>query len=145
MMPYLRNAFPAPQRRPDGFDEGFWEAARQHRLAVQRCLECGHSQFPPEAICKRCQAKNLRWEDISPSGSIYSFVRVWHPTNPVVAECVPYLAGVIDVGLPGVRFVGNILGDPNQNLHIGARVETAFEDDTERRVTLIHWKVVDLA
>lgn len=139
---YLRNAFPAPKERPDGVDKGYWDAAREHRLVIQRCLECGHAQFPPEVICQRCQTRNVTWEDIPPSGTIYSFVRVWHPTNLVVSERVPYLAGVIDVGIPGVRFVGNILGDPNQDLQIGGRVAPVFEHDEERDVTLIQWEIV---
>ncbi len=138
--PYLLNAFPAPRERPDGVDKEYWEAARQNRLVIQRCVECGHAQFPPEIICQRCQKRNLTWEDVPPSGNIYSFVRVWHPTNPVVAERVPYVAGVIDVGIPGVRFVGNILGDPHQPLQIGDRVTPVFEHDQERDVTLIQWE-----
>ena len=45
---YLPAGLPAPA--PNGVDDGFWEAARRHEIAVQRFDSCGHMQFPPEEI-----------------------------------------------------------------------------------------------
>jgi uncharacterized OB-fold protein len=37
--------------------------------------------------------------------------------------------------------VGNLLGDPEQEVHIGAEVEAVFEDHPEHEFTLIQWRV----
>ena len=56
----------------------------------------------------------------------------------------PYV--VVLVELPdagGVRMVGNLLGDPQQEVKIGAAVEAVFEphDDAKPPFTLVQWKL----
>jgi len=43
-----------------------------------------------------------------------------------------------------VRMVGNLLGDPKQEVTIGAPVEAVFEphDDANPPFTLVQWRVV---
>ena len=55
----------------------------------------------------------------------------------------PYI--VVLVELPeagGVRMVGNLLGDPMQEVRIGAEVEAAFEhhDEADPPYTLVQWR-----
>jgi uncharacterized OB-fold protein len=42
-----------------------------------------------------------------------------------------------------VRMVGNLLGDPQQDVRIGADVEAVFEphDDANPPFTLVQWKL----
>jgi uncharacterized OB-fold protein len=52
---------------------------------------------------------------------------------------------VVLVELPhagGVRMVGNLLGDPRQEVPIGAPVDAVFEphDDATPPFTLVHWR-----
>ena len=44
----------------------------------------------------------------------------------------------------GARMVGNLLGDPRQDVEIGARVQAVFEhhQDDDPAHTLVHWEVV---
>ena len=46
-----------------------------------------------------------------------------------------------------VRMLGNLLGDPQQDVRIGADVEAVFEphDDAEPPFTLVQWKTVEVA
>jgi uncharacterized OB-fold protein len=136
---YLGEAYPLPAARADGLDAGFWQAARERRLVVQRCSTCGEVQFPPEVVCRQCQSADLDWVDVRPSGHIFSYVRVWHAGSPAAAARVPYLVAVVDV-IPGkVRFVGNLLGDPHEEITIGTAVHPEFEDHDD--ITLIQWRV----
>lgn len=142
-VPYLNNAFPVPAVPTDGFEEGFYRAAREGRLTVQRCAACGGSQFPPEIVCRVCQSDELSWVEIEPVGTVFSHVRVWHPVSPEAAQQVPFVIGVIDVGLPGARFVGNILGDPLREIEIGAPVKATFEQHDDHDVALVQWTLLD--
>ena len=139
-VPYLSGALSLPQARPDGVDQPFWDAAREHRLVVQRCDACGNTQFPPEVVCTACQSRDLSWEELAPTGTLTSFTRVWHPVVPALADQIPYLVGVVEVA-PGARMIGNILGDPHRtDLAFDMRMEAVFEDHGEAEVTLIQWR-----
>jgi uncharacterized OB-fold protein len=41
-----------------------------------------------------------------------------------------------------VRMVGNLLGDPKQEVRIGAEVEAVYEDHPDHKFTLIQWQTV---
>jgi uncharacterized OB-fold protein len=126
---YLPEGLPRPVPQPDGLDAPFWEGTRAHELRVQRCRQCRAWQWGPEWICHACLGDDVGWERVSGRGLVYSWERVWHPVHPSLRELGPYL--VVLVELPeanGVRMVGNLLGDPLQDVPIGAPVEAVFED-----------------
>lgn len=130
---------PAPAR--DGLDREFWDAAKRHALAIQKCRACGGFQHPAEWVCWRCHSEDLGWEEVAPRGRVYSWERIWHPFHPALEGHVPYL--VVLVELPqadGVRLIGNLAGDPMQAVEIGAEVEALFEDHVEG-FTLVQWRV----
>ncbi len=139
---YLPSGAPIPRPTPDGLDRGFWEAAAQHEVAVQRCNKCGTIQFPPEWLCHKCQSLDMGWQRLSGRGQIYSWERVWHPVHPAFKAACPYLVLVVQLAdANGARMVGNLLGDPKQDVRIGAEVEAVFEDHPEQEFTLIQWKL----
>lgn len=140
---YLAGLFATPAADEGSPDATYLALCREHRIAVQECPDCGRSQFPPELICRHCQSDRVDWVDIEPRGVVFSWTRVWHPSTPAVSEKVPYLVAVVEVGRPGARFVGNILGDPLQEVRIGDAVTTTFEDDAEAGVTLIQWTLAN--
>ena len=138
---YMPAGMPLPAPMPDGLDAPFWEGARQHRLLVQRCHACGTFQFGPEWICHRCRSADVGWHACSGRGKVYACERVWHPVHPALKERVPYL--VVLVELPdadNVRMVGNLLGDPQQEVRIGDDVEVVWEEHED--VTLPQWRLV---
>ena len=38
----------------DIFMDPFWAAAREKRLAMPACDDCGHVHFPPGPVCPKC-------------------------------------------------------------------------------------------
>lgn len=141
---YLNPGIPAPMPMGDGLDKAYWEGLAQEKLVLQKCGDCHHWQWGPEWICHQCLSFNIGWEETPPKGRIHSWERNWHPAHPAVKEQGPYL--VILVELPGadnVRVVGNLLGDPMQDVPIGAEVEGVFEHhrDAEPPFTLLQWKL----
>jgi uncharacterized OB-fold protein len=76
-------------------------------------------------------------------GQIYSWERAWHPVHPALKDAGPYV--VVLVELPhagGIRMIGNLLGDPHQEVRIGAAVEAVFEhhETGPTPYTLVQWK-----
>ena len=140
--PYLPSGLAIPRPTPDGLDRGFWQAAARHEVAVQRCNKCETLQFPPEFLCYKCYSLDLDWQVLSGRGQIFSWERVWHPVHPGLKSSCPYLVVVVQLAdADGARMVGNLLGDPKQEVRIGVEVEAVFEDHPEHEFTLIQWQL----
>jgi hypothetical protein len=130
--------------RPDGVDAPYWEGTRAHELRVQACNACGGFQWGPEQICHRCLSFDLAYRTVEPRGRIYSWERVWHPVHPALRNAVPYVVLLVELPHAGeVRMVGNLVGDPRQDVRIGAPVEAVFEDHeaAEPPYTLVQWRI----
>jgi uncharacterized OB-fold protein len=143
-MTYLPPGLPIPTVEDGGLDAPFWEGARDHRLMVQHCDHCQTFQWGPEWICHACHADNVAWTQIEGKGRIYSWERVWHPTSPAMAEKVPYLIVLVELPHAGnIRMLGNLLGDPKQEVPFGAEVEAVFEDHAtpSGKYTLVQWRI----
>jgi uncharacterized OB-fold protein len=139
--PYLKPglAKPAPTV---GLDAPFWEGLRQEKLLVQRCAACRGWQWGPEFVCHRCHSFDLAYEETPAEGVIYSHQRVWHPVHPALAEQGPYIVVLVRLlQADHVRLVGNLLGEPDQRLEIGAEVAGVFEHHNEEDPphTLLQW------
>lgn len=140
---YLPPGLPGPAPDAEGLSAPFWAGLRQGRLLVQRCAHCGSWQFGPEWICHRCLAFDPAWTEVEPAGRIYSWERVWHPVHPALQAHGPYLAVLVE--LPhagGIRMLGNLLGDPMQDVRIGGAVQGVFEphDEAAPPYTLLQWR-----
>ncbi|MGI8927613.1 MAG: Zn-ribbon domain-containing OB-fold protein [Tepidiformaceae bacterium] len=140
---YLPEGLPAPAPAPDGLGAEYWEAARRHELMVQRCNACRTFQWGPEWICHNCHSFDLGYEGVEARGRIFSWERCWYPVHPKLADGVPYVVVLVELPQAGnVRMVGNLIGDPRQEVPIGAEVEAVFEDhDAAEPFTLIHWRL----
>ncbi len=144
MASYLPEGLPAPAPLPDGLDAPYWEGTREHELRVQECNACGTCQWGPEWICHKCLSLDLGWKTLEPSGRIYSWERVWHPVHPALKDGVPYVVVLVELPQAGdVRMIGNLLGDAEQPVPIGAEVEPVFEDhdDVDTPYTLVQWRI----
>jgi uncharacterized OB-fold protein len=141
---YLPMGLPIPEAEPDGLSAPYWAGLRQNRLLVQRCRHCLTWQFGPEWICHRCHAFDPEWTEVEPRGQIFSWERVWHPSRAVLRQYGPYLAVLVEIPhAGGVRMVGNLLGDPTQDVVIGADVEGVFEHHvaSDSGYSLLQWRV----
>lgn len=87
---------------------------------MQRCAHCQAWQFGPEWICHACLQFDPAWVEVF-VGLIFSWERIWHPAHPALKDHGAYLAVVVELPHAGrVRMVGNLLGDPLQQVHIRA-------------------------
>jgi uncharacterized OB-fold protein len=143
---YLPPVLGFPQPLDTGLDAPYHRGLREHRLVLQRCASCRAWQWPPEVICHCCRGFDLTWEEpASPGGEIFTWTRVWHAARDGLQQSVPYVVVVVELAAAGgARLIGNLLGDPLQDVRAGMRVEPVFEDhaDVDAPFTLLHWRSV---
>jgi uncharacterized OB-fold protein len=143
-MTYLPAGLPAPVTEGDGLDLPYWEGTRQRVLKVQRCGACNTWQWGPEWLCHHCRSWDMRWVEVAGRGRIWTWTRCWHPVHPALRDHGPYIAVLVELPHAGnIRMLGNLLGDPHQEVTIGATVEAVFEphDDAPAPYTLVQWRI----
>jgi uncharacterized OB-fold protein len=140
---YLRPGLPVPVPENDALDAPYWEGTRRGELMVQRCKACDTWQWGPEWICHKCLSFELDWETVDGRGTIYSWERVWHPVHPALKDAGAYVVVLVELPHAGnIRMLGNLIGDPHQDVKIGAPVAAVFEphDAAKPPYTLVHWR-----
>ena len=124
MMNFAADGRPLP--RPTSTTRPFFDAAREHRLELQRCPRDGFFYYP-RSHCPGCWGTDWRWEPLSGRGEVYAFTvdRVGH--DPALASQVPFAVAIVQLD-EGPRMTANISGCDPGDVHVGMRVEAAFED-----------------
>lgn len=106
----------------DPFAWPFWQAAREHRLVVQRCRDCGRHQFHPRPFCLGCEKTDLAWVEAAGTGEIYAITTVRVPNLPHLDP--PYQVALVDLD-EGVRLLTGVSGD---GCRIGARARVVWRE-----------------
>ena len=115
----------AHPRSPE-FD-GFFEHAQHGRLAFPRCDACLCVHWYPMPICPHCQGTDIAWQPVTGRGEIFSFTRVHHAFDKSRRDALPYVVALIVFeDAPGVQFITNLIGSPQQDIAIGRPVEAVF-------------------
>lgn len=125
-----------PQRpRPaaDALTAPFWDAARAHRLVIQRCGACGTWQHPPQTRCHHCGASDrLAWTPVSGEARVVSWTRVKQGLVAGFDDALPYVVMVVElVEQPGLFLLSDLPeSDPRlaDCLRVGAPMAVAFDD-----------------
>ncbi|MEV0974326.1 bifunctional MaoC family dehydratase N-terminal/OB-fold nucleic acid binding domain-containing protein [Microtetraspora glauca] len=97
-------------------DNTFWfEAAREHRLVIQRCAACETLRHPPGPCCPECGS--FEWDTVQASGRghVYSFVVNHHPRHP--AFDFPMIVAVVELA-EGTRLITNLVGVTPEEVEI---------------------------
>jgi uncharacterized OB-fold protein len=111
-----------------GLTRPFWEAAREGRLVIQRCGECGHYNHPPRTACDACLSTSLAFEPVSGRGAVWSFTVMHQKSVAGFEDAVPYLTALVELEeQPLLLLVSNLPGADPATLRIGDRVHVAFE------------------
>lgn len=138
---YLDEGLPQPVA--DELDQPFWQGLKNGVICLQRCKACQKFQWGPEWICHRCHGDDLEFSEVAKTGKIYSYERVWHPVHPALSAQGPYLIVLVEMAeADNVRLVGNLLGNPHDEVTIGSNVEAVFEhhEAGDASFTLLQWQ-----
>jgi uncharacterized OB-fold protein len=115
---------PTPETRP------FWEAAKQRRLVIQACDDCGVRYFYPRPLCPACLSRRVRWIEASGRARLHTFVINHRPPRGFPADA-PLVIGIVELD-EGPRMMSHIVGvapDPAA-LRCDLPLEVVFEDLT---------------
>ena len=137
--------FPEGMTTPDPDDPingGYFAAAAEGRLVVQRCSDCGARQYPPELNCHACYGFEMDWEESAGTGSVWSWVEVVHPAHPALREFGPYMVALVELDdMPEIKVMGAVVDAPlGGAMAIGARVRVVFER-TSDDLTQPRWRM----
>jgi len=115
-----------PLPSPTPTSQPFFDAAREHRLLLQRCPRDGFF-FYPRTHCPGCLGTDWRWEEACGRGEVHAFTvdRVGH--DPTQAARIPLVIGVIELE-EGPRMTGNVLGCAPEDVSVGMPVAADYED-----------------
>lgn len=111
----------------DAVSAPYWEAARRHRLVLQRCGECAAYQFPPLPACRSCHSTAVAWVEVSGRGTVFTFT-VMHDTLIPGLEPPYVVALVAPEEAPALRITANILECSVAAVRIGMPVGVCFQD-----------------
>jgi uncharacterized OB-fold protein len=109
-----------PESRP------FWDAAKEGRLMIQRCDACGAAQHYPRPFCVSCWSDQVRWEEASGRGTLYTYSTVYVNDLPPFGDRLPYVAAAVDLE-EGPRLMTNIVGVDPSELRVGMAVQVDFQ------------------
>jgi len=108
---------------------GWWEAAAEHRLVVQRCTACGHVRHPPGPLCPRCRATTAQWWETPGTGRVYTYTVVRQAFIPALADKLPYVVVAVELdGTDGARLVSNLVDVEPDAVRVDMAVEVVWED-----------------
>ena len=102
----------------------FFDGAKEHKLLIQRCANCGTLRHPPRPSCANC--RSFEWEPLQASGrgTIYSFTVNHYPKVP--AFDYPLVVALVELE-EGTRLVANVTGITPETVAIGMPVVATFE------------------
>jgi uncharacterized OB-fold protein/acyl dehydratase len=103
----------------------FFDGAKEHKLLIQRCTNCGALRHPPRPACAVC--RSFDWDAVTASGrgTIYSYVVNHYPQVP--AFDYPLVVALVELE-EGTRLVANVAGITPDQVAIGMPVVAGFED-----------------
>jgi hypothetical protein len=106
----------------------FWDAAREGRLAIQRCGACRYYNHPPKEACDNCLSTDLAFEDVCGRGRVWSWTVMHQKSVAGFEDAVPYLTALVELDeQPMLLLVTNLPGATPGEFQIGDPVHVTFE------------------
>jgi uncharacterized OB-fold protein len=104
----------------------FWEAARDHKLVIQKCKDCDKYVFYPRIACPHCFSDELTWVQASGKGKIYTYSVVVSNAPSAFVQDMPYVIAVIRLD-EGVQMLSNVVDCNPEEVTCDMPVEVTFE------------------
>ncbi|MGE0385358.1 MAG: Zn-ribbon domain-containing OB-fold protein [Gammaproteobacteria bacterium] len=137
MSPSEAPARPLPEIEPE--TAPFWEAAREHRLVMQRCTDCGTYRYPPELGCYQCGSTKSQWQEVSGNATLQTWTVLHPPVLPWFKDRTPFPVAVVELA-EGPRMATNLVDIPVEEYRVGMPLRVEFEDVRGEEVTLVKFR-----
>lgn len=121
---------PKPLPVIDADTKPFWDAAREGKLKIKHCDECGKAHFYPRALCPHCHSDRLDWIEVKGAGEIYTFTIARRGAGKAFEADAPYVVALIQLD-EGPRMMSNVVTDDVEAVRIGQRVRVVFAEAGE--------------
>lgn len=132
----LKKPLPVPTK----WSKPFWDAAKEHRLILRKCINCGNIDHPPYLYCTVCHSDDHQWIEAQGKGTILAYTVNYFGVPFPFWKDLPYALGIIEL-VEGVRMISNIVDCDPEQLRNGMEVEVVFDDVTDE-ITLPKWRPV---
>ncbi|MFJ4048930.1 MULTISPECIES: Zn-ribbon domain-containing OB-fold protein [Pseudomonas] len=119
-------AIPLPTPIANADSQPYWDAARDGRLMIQHCTDCGSVHFMARQLCPSCWSQHLEWVPSQGTGKVHSFTIIRRASLPAFTAQVPYVVALIELD-EGPSMVSNIVGADALDVQIDDRVQVTFE------------------
>ena len=126
-----------PVPTPDEMSQPFFEGAADDKLVIQKCNSCPVFLWPLKELCTECLSEDLKWEAVSGSGTVHSFVIMHRLFHPGFQDDVPYNLTVVELA-EGPRVTTILRNVENEDIHVGLKVQAGWEIAGE--TSLLHFK-----
>jgi uncharacterized protein len=131
-------AWPMPSITPA--NRPHWEAARNHELSYQQCLDCGAWIYPIAPMCQACWSERFEWRPVSGVGRVSSWIVVRRALHPAFENEIPYVVAEVDLA-EGIRVLARTVNLEAAGLRAGLPVRATFRD-VDERVSLLLFEPV---
>ena len=124
----------------DEASEPFFRGAKERKLMLLRCAQCGQHRLPGRERCADCWSTEAEWVEASGRGKLYTFGIMHQQYHPAFAGAIPYNFALVELE-EGPRLVTSIVDCPNEELRVDMPVQAVF-DDVSEETTLVRFRPV---
>jgi uncharacterized protein len=122
-----------PEPSFDSLNAPYLEGAREGKLRLPICRDCGHLMAPPVANCVACMGENIGWTDASGRGSVFSYIEYHRSWVSGFEQYLPYNVAIVELA-EGPKLISNVLLNDDETISVGQPVRVIFEQRAEWRV-----------
>ena len=115
-----------PKPIPDAASQRFFDGAKEGRLMIQRCTDCGASRFVARTRCDMCRSLNHEWIAASGKATIVSFAVMHQRYHPGFYDELPYPLAVVELE-EGPRLISSLVNVGGVTLKAGLALKPVFE------------------
>jgi hypothetical protein len=123
-------AYDKPLPAVDQWSKPFWDAAKDHKLMVQRCDVSGRTWFPPGPVSPVTRDGKWSWVELSGRGRIASWVVFHQRYFAGFADELPYTVVQVDLD-GGPSIISNLVDVGDREIAVGMPVKVVFADATD--------------
>src|SRR5450830_1161897 len=126
-------AKPLPARNEENGE--YIDGLQAHEVRLQRCTACQQFRYPAAMFCPNCLSDSAAWTAVPGRGVVYSYIIVHQLYHPGFKDDLPYAVAVVELQ-EGPRVTANIVGCPNERVHVGMPVVADFLNATPEATVL---------
>ena len=115
-----------PMPIPDTASQRFFDGAKEGKLMIQRCTDCGGSRFVARARCDVCRSPNYEWIEASGRAVIVSFAVMHQRYHAGFYDELPYPLAVVELA-EGPRLITSLVGVEEVALKAGLPLKAVYE------------------